>query len=439
MERYRRACRHSVRIFGMYGARDPRLQVEVERLARGRIWGNRETPNWRRSLAATAVLIVVMVAVQGSAAGGASRAPVAESHGVALGAYIPEALWRPGRIDSYARLVGRNPVVVSVYIRWPSLPFVRAALEEVWKRGAVPMITWEPWTLADRGFPLQAIAAGRYDRYIRDAAQAAAAWGHPLLVRFAQEMNGNWYPWGAGKAENTPGLYIRAWRHLVGIFRGYHARNVQWVWTPNEDSSGRYPFQVFYPGDRWVDWVGLDGYNWGSAGEWNSFTAVFASSYNSLTRLTSRPVIITETGSSQTGGDKAAWVTSALRREIPKFIGLRAVVWFDARFNGVVDARVNSSRAALEAFRRAAGTPQYALTRSELLATPHSLGRAIAAPPVPSGGFGEPSVFVRIIHKLHGKYLWYSSGVLIAGCLGLLVAGVLMRRRLRQRGNGAVV
>jgi hypothetical protein len=390
-------------------------------------------PDRRRSLAGIAV-VVLMLAVQASAPGSATAAPVAESHRVALGVYVPEALSRPDRIDSYARLVGRKPAIISAYIRWSSPPFVRAELEDVWKRGGVPMITWEPWTVADRGVPLSAIADGAYDPYVRDAAQAAAAWGHPVLLRFAQEMNGTWYPWGRGKDGNTAALYKRAWMHLVGIFRGYHARNVEWVWTPNENSSGRFPFAQYYPGDRWVEWVGLDGYNWGSAGDWSSFTEVFAASYNALRRITSRPMMITETGSNETGGNKAAWVASALRREIPEFTGIRAVIWFDARFPRV-DARVDSSGAALRAFRAAVRSPRYAPTRAEFLASAHTRYRAGVAPSAPGGGYGRPSLAYRLAHKLRGMYLWYAIGIVLVTCGGLGVSCAFLARRLRAAGK----
>ena len=138
-------------------------------------------------------------------------------------------------------------------------------------------------------------------------------------------MNGTWYPWGRGQNGNTPGIYKAAWRHLVRIFRSAGADNVRWVWTPNVDGGGAYPFRQYYPGNNWVSWVGLDGFNWARRGEWQSFTDLFGSSYDTLTRLSTRPVMIAETGSSQSGGDKPAWVSSALGREIPRFSRIRAV------------------------------------------------------------------------------------------------------------------
>jgi membrane-bound metal-dependent hydrolase YbcI (DUF457 family) len=379
-----------------------------------------------RSRLLPGVLVAMACAALALAPTRAAAAPIA------VGAYLPKADQDPSLIDSFAKRVGRTPVIVSSYKRWQSPPFVPSELRAVWRRGAVPLVSWEPWTLAGRGFPLSAIADGRYDGYLRRAAQAAAAWGKPILLRFAHEMNGTWYPWGRGRPGNTPGIYKAAWRHLVGIFRAAGAENVQWVWTPNVDGGGSYPFQSYFPGDRWVDWVGLDGFNWAKRGSWESFTDLFASSYDTLSRITSRPMIIAETGSSQSDGNKAAWVSSALREELPRFSGIRAVVWFSDPVGGV-DFRVDSSPGALRAFRSGIASPTYGLTRSGLLSTPADLPHRTAAPPAPSGDFGQPSLFYRLTQKLHGRYLWIAIGILAACLMALALLIVFVIRRIARR------
>jgi membrane-bound metal-dependent hydrolase YbcI (DUF457 family) len=348
----------------------------------------------------------------------------------AFGAYVPKADQHPELISSFAKRVGREPAILSSYKRWPTPLIVPAELRTVWRRGALPLITWEPWTLSGRGFSLRAIAHGRYDSYARRAATQAASWKHPILLRFAHEMNGTWYPWGRGQDGNTPGIYKAAWRHLVRIFRSAGADNVRWVWTPNVDGGGAYPFRQYYPGNKWVSWVGLDGFNWARRGEWQSFTDLFGSSYDTLTRLSTRPVMIAETGSSQSGGDKPAWVSSALAREIPRFSRIRAVVWFSDVVSGV-DFRINSSRASLAAFRSGIGSPQYGLDRSALVSTPLTLRRSATAPAPPSGGFGQPSLLYRMTQKLHGRYLWIAIAI-AALFLATLIGVVVFLRRMRR-------
>jgi beta-mannanase len=232
------------------------------------------------------------------------------------------------------------------------------------------MLTWEPFTYHGAMFPLSEVRAGRYDAHIAESAQAAAAWGHPILLRFAHEMNGDWYPWGAGVGGNEPRHYKRAWRHVVRIFRAQGADQVRWVWAPQVNRDGKYPFRRFYPGDRWVDWVGLDGYNSGSYAGWRSFDAVFGTSYGSVTGFSRRPMLVTETGTSEEAGAKPLWVLDALRLQIPRYPRIRAVVWFNDHFRGG-DFRIASSRESLQAFRDGIGTAAYSATsREDLVATP---------------------------------------------------------------------
>jgi len=312
-------------------------------------------------------VVLAVLAVSATTVAGLAAAEPAPGARIALGAYIPNATHQPRAIDRYAGRVGRRPLIVASYKQWDTRAFVRDELRAVWRRGALPMITWEPWSYHGRRFPLGAIARGRYDGYVRRAARAAARWNRPILLRFAHEMNGNWYPWGRGVDGNTPRRFKNAWRHVVRIFRRNGARKVRWVWTPYVNQSGRLPFRRLYPGSRYVDWVGLDGFNWGaSRGAWQPFGKIFGDSYRQLRRISNAPILIGETGSAEAGGSKRSWVSRALRRQLPRFRKVRAVVWFSAHGVGA-DFRVDSSRSALRAFRRGAAKGTYDSSRRRLL------------------------------------------------------------------------
>jgi glycosyl hydrolase family 26 len=315
------------------------------------------------ALAAALLFAVTAAAAPFECASRDADAPPAPDR-VALGAYLPAVDRHPGEIDRYTRLMGRGPLIVSTYEQWDARPFVRSELDAVWRRGALPMVTWEPMSYHGRRYPLRAIARGRFDRYVHRAARAAAAWGHPVLLRFAHEMNGRWYPWSAGREGNTPRRYRQVWRRLVRIFRVAGADNVRWVWTPYASPAGRFPFQRFFPGDEWVDWVGLDGFNWGR-GRWRSFARVFGTSYQTLARISDRPMIIAETGAFDRG--KAGWIRGALGAQLAAMPRIRAVVWFNHPAKGV-DLRFSGTRAGLRSFRRAAASPRFGATRAELLA-----------------------------------------------------------------------
>ena len=287
---------------------------------------------------------------------------------VSIGVYLPGAAVRPSLLNGYTQQVGRTPVIVSTYDQWGKPMFGRSELSGIWSHGAVPLVTWEPWTESEEGVPLRAIASGNFDQYLRRSAHAAAAWGKPLFVRFAHEMNGDWYPWGRDHG-NGPRVFKRAWRHVVTIFRKAGARNVKWVWSPYASNNGHFGFAAYFPGSRWIDWVGLDGFNWAVGGAWQSFDDIFAPSYNKVERLTDRPMMIAETGSSEVGGNKARWVARALNRELPRLPRIRALVWFCEAGIGI-DPRVDSSPRALSALRAALRHRRYDANRRLFLETP---------------------------------------------------------------------
>jgi hypothetical protein len=355
---------------------------------------------------------------------------------IALGVFVPGVFDDPGVISTYGHQVGRQPAIVLSYKNWSIPPFYEPELDSVWSRGAVSMVTWEPQTAKGEGIPLREIVAGRYDRYIRLSAEAAAEWRKPILLRFAQEMNGRWYPWGLGVDGNTARDFREAWHHIYWIFRNHGASNVKWVWSPNEDAGGSHPLAVFYPGDEFVDWVGIDGFCWGGTIGWPSFTSIFGSTYDRIVKLTSKPIVIAETAAGEDGGDKAAWIASALEEEAPRFPHVRALAWFNDE-DPRADFRVNSSPASLQAFRTAIASPRYAGTRATLLATPATLPSGSAAPAAPSGGYGAPSFFEELRIKLHGKYLLLAIGIALAVVLAALAAVLLLLRARRSRAGGS--
>ncbi|MGC9974594.1 MAG: glycosyl hydrolase [Gaiellaceae bacterium] len=278
----------------------------------------------------------------------------------------PEA---PAELHGYIKAVGRKPAIVMWFQSFDEPLFYPKQLPVIAAIGAVPMITWVPSHSGGKSIPLLSIAAGNYDNYLRQAAAAAANWGKPLFVRFAHEMNLRDTPWGPGVDGNTAADYIAAWRHVVTIFRIAGATNVLWVWSPNVECGGACPFADFYPGDAWVDWVALDGYNYSAIDDvpWMSVSEIFGSSYSDLTKLTKRPIMIAETASTEVGGDKAAWITQGLLTDVPaRLPRVRAVVWFQR--DKETDWRVNSSAAALHAFRRVANSPLYTSNAADVVA-----------------------------------------------------------------------
>jgi Glycosyl hydrolase family 26 len=342
-----------------------------------------------RCLLAVAILFAALAASAPSA--GAS---------IQLGAYVRDAPGSGQVLDDYAGLVGQKPAIVMWYRSLDRPLMYSNEIANLAARGQTPMVSLEPVDASGDDIALSRIAAGEYDSYLHQAATVARSWNGRLLIRFAYEMNlspGAGIPWGGGQGAfpgNTAADYVAAWRHAVALFRADGVANAEWVWAPNIDDGG-IPFSQYFPGEAWVDAVGLDGYNWGSAfasagHSWLGLGETFASSYATLTQLSSKPVIVTEVSSAEVGGDKAAWIRRGFLNEIPRlFPRVSAVVWFNVQKEA--DWRVDSSPAALAAFREVAASSLYGGPVSYLPPEPSSplvqnvnVTRRIAAAPRPA-------------------------------------------------------
>ncbi len=121
-----------------------------------------------------------------------------------------------------------------------------------------------------------AIAAGDYDDYLRSYADSVRDFGHAVVIGFGHEMNAPWYSWGYGHV--PPATFVAAWRHIVTVFRGEGADNVTWLWTINQDRGGTGPIASWWPGAKYVTWVGIDGYYFRPT---DTFTTVFGQHHRS--------------------------------------------------------------------------------------------------------------------------------------------------------------
>jgi beta-mannanase len=259
-------------------------------------------------------------------------------------------------LDHAETAVGARAAIVGTFADWANTPdFPRHLADTINGRGAVPLISWEPWDsskgAADQpAYALRRIAAGAHDDLIDRWAREIRAYRRPVMLRFAAEMNGDWLPWSTGVNGNRPGDYAAAWRHVRSRFRRAGADNAVWVWNPIATYDGATPLRDLFPGRGEADWLAMDGYNWGSTRDWGwqSYTDIFATTLHELTTLgPGLPVMIAETASAP-DPRKPAWVTDTFRRAHAD--GIDAVVWFE--FAKETDWRLAESPAAA----RAAGT-----------------------------------------------------------------------------------
>jgi beta-mannanase len=221
-----------------------------------------------------------------------------------------------------------------------------ASAKALWNQGVMMHFTWEPWNTSlsvsdPNQIHLQDIINGKWDSYIKARGAEFASAGVPIMVRWGHEFNGNWYPWGIVNNNSNPALYVSAYRHVHDLVVAAGATNVQWVWCFNNGpvpaASYNDPAQS-YPGDAYVDWVGIDGYNWGfgpswdpTGNHWTSFDSLFSSAYaQARTIAPKRPVMIGEVGSSEDGGSKAQWISDmSTALQSGRYPDLKLITYFD--------------------------------------------------------------------------------------------------------------
>ncbi|MDH3026955.1 glycosyl hydrolase [Gordonia alkanivorans] len=257
-------------------------------------------------------------------------------------------------IGQLAQLAGTKPDVVHVYASIGDQLSV-AALDTVRQAAATPLVTLEPWNPHGHdqsGFALSNVTAGQHDAALHRWAGQLAAWKRPVLLRFAQEMNGSWYPWSVAVNGNSAADYRTAWQRMYAIISNA-APNVSFVWAPNAITEGTTDFTNCFPGHEFVDYLGLDGYNWGTipGHQWQSADKLFSHSIATLGRLApDLPILVTEVGCAEGNqpGHKAQWIQDFFKviRANDRVSGF---VWF--QMDKERDWRFNSSPSSTTAFR----------------------------------------------------------------------------------------
>ena len=283
-------------------------------------------------------------------------------------------------IDTFEKLVGKHQAIVASSSFWGRGGFPLENVRTVADYGAVPLLYWSPWGapyeqgqhVARDPWSLAHIVAGDCDAYIDAWAQAAHAYGGPLLVSFACEPNSDWFPWSGhdnGGANAGPDLYKRAYRHAVDRVRAAGATNISWVFHANSSSHPDRPWNAlaeYYPGPGYVDWLGMSVYGQITPGKdsWDEWSEAMDTPYKNLCALDpDKPVMLAEWGVGEfpEGGDKAEFIRDAfVGMSGGKYPRVRAAVFWHERWQNKDETwsnlRVNSSPGALRAYRQGMGT-----------------------------------------------------------------------------------
>jgi len=276
---------------------------------------------------------------------------------VMLGASLPNDGFSRQVITDFNNVAPKNLAYVNVYSAfshdWDNLYWQSS---NIVAEGATPMITWMPIDLARQDDNLlPEIMLGYWDEYLTQWGTKLIAWVNQypegekprLAIRFGHEFNGNWYPYS-----NTPDSYKSAWQSIHDLFEDMGVNeHVDWVWSASKTNVDDYnDFTVYYPGDNYVDWTALDGYNWGSnytSLGWTSFRELFDDAYHVMVEnYPTKPIMISETASAEPhdlpnqsygmyGDDsdafesKSVWIENMLRDLETEFPAVRALSVFN--------------------------------------------------------------------------------------------------------------
>ena len=281
-----------------------------------------------------------------------------------LGVSVPATDAGSATLGQFETSLGRKAALMGMYADFSgNLPW--QSLNSQIDAGRKPLLTWEPYDRdpSGRAVPLSLtqIASGAYDAKIRRWAADMSLLHGPVFLRFAHEMNGWWYPWGQPKLDprsiadpaNTPAVYVSAYRHIVDVFRSVKVNKVAWMWGPNlVDANPAVNLSSLYPGDDYVDAVGLSGYYTKST---DMFASRYAATLEALNSVApTKPIFVGETGVISSSSRSAQIVD--LYSHLLRTPRVRGVVYF-SQFDQGFNYDVTGDSAALSALAQVASLP----------------------------------------------------------------------------------
>jgi len=239
----------------------------------------------------------------------------------------------------YSKLTGKKLAVItwfaSLYEKgsmtaWRSN--YTATLSRVKRMGAVSLVKF---SVQDYVFDktkkmagVKQIAQGVYDAYFEEFADTIKEFKDPVFISVNHEMNGTWYPYSEAYpgSPSTAADFVAMWQRIVDISRKRGANNIAWVWSPNVPDVGPVPYSKYYPGDSYVDWVGISFYSGNPISNLDSIYKSYADR---------KPIFITEwaTSPEQNRHNKqftseAKWIDDLFNAMETKYPRVKAISWF---------------------------------------------------------------------------------------------------------------
>lgn len=287
-------------------------------------------------------------------------------HKLVWGRYYPGVPFDGSSVDAMLeseKKLGHKFEILMTYVAFPGIvEFPAEAVNKVYQDGRILMLTLQPFSEGQTWIAVPEIINGQYDVQIKEWAVGLKNIGEPVFVSPLNEMNSDWDPWCAWFFGKDTDLYIEAWRHIVDIFREAQADNVLFVWNPHDGSFPDFQWNnahLYYPGDDYVDWIGLTGYNNGTThpgDEWREFDEIYKPLYADYEkRYPDKPFIIAEFACNEKGGVKAKWIEKAMASIANNnYPNIKIAIWYDNQVNAW-HYELDSSEEAFAAFQKGLG------------------------------------------------------------------------------------
>ncbi|MBR1706683.1 MAG: endoglucanase [Bacteroidales bacterium] len=210
------------------------------------------------------------------------------------------------------------------------------------------------------------------ERYFSDVAAPDVKDNGPIWFRPANEMNGGWCPYSLD-TEN----YVRAWRRMYNIAEQYGVTSYHvFVWSPNAFDSPATPANTlsrYYPGDIYVDWLGLSLYPPSSASGFAESQRYPYTLVQAVKKISQgKPILVTEGGFSSDYGQSAENMSSAQKyacdhlRWVREWFGLKdkeprikGLIWENHCSSSAGDRRIHQDPDALAVYQELVKDPYW--------------------------------------------------------------------------------
>ncbi len=317
------------------------------------------------------------------------KAPkVGAYHGAFAGFGAAEEDVTVERIRDFERLAGKGLAWAYFSNVWRdgNLVFPSSQVAACQKAGVIPYVRLMPWSDEEQNhrdpiFTMDRFLAGNFNQAWLSWVRAAKATNTHLMLEFGPEVNGRWFPWngiwnGGSKSDgygdpfwpDGPEKFRDVYRGLIQLARQEGLTNVTWILhidTSGDPESEWNQIKNYYPGDDYIDWIGLSVFGAQlPTHDWDFFEMKlkrFMPQINAMTKT--KPLLISEFGviEGQWGPEaKANWIRRALgsieKGLFPQIKGIS--YWHSDGWAGYKNAsfRVDSSEQSLESYRKAIST-----------------------------------------------------------------------------------